>query len=49
MHAMDSNRPLRHDLFDTSLYQKRGRRLRLKPLRQKGMQQVMREFEERGH
>jgi len=49
MHAVDISRELRHDLFDTTLYQKRGRRLRLKPLHQKGMGQVMREFEERGH
>ena len=49
IHAIDNSRLLRHDLFDTSLYQKRGRRLRVKPLRQKGMDQVMREFEERGH
>lgn len=49
LHAIDISRELRHDLFDTSLYQKRGRRLRVKPLRQRGMEQVFREFEERGH
>jgi len=49
MHAIDISRELRHDLFDTNLYQKRGRRLRLKPKRQYGMERVFREFEERGH
>lgn len=49
MHAIDGSRELRHDLFDTSIYQKRGRRLRLRPFKQRGIEQVFREFEERGH
>jgi hypothetical protein len=49
IHAIDSSRQLRHDLFDTSLYQKRGRRLRIRPFKQRGIEQVFREFEERGH